>query len=399
MQDVVIVGTGMTRWGRYPDNTITDLSRQAIMAALQDADLNWKDIQFLIAGIDPYAGMPGLSSGTTVVENMGYSGIPATSCYNACATGAFTLTMGRSLILSGEYDTVLCVGSFKAPGGFFPAIGNVNDPKNLESQRFRIMGKTNPAMFAFQAMRRMHNSGMTEKDMALVKVKNSKNGKLNPYARYQKEFTMDEVLNSEMLAYPVRLFEICATSDGAAAVILTSAKKARKLTTKPIKLAASAAPMPKYPNMDYVYNFFSTQSEISTKSVPSGERSHERQVATAAYEQAGVGPEDLGFAEVYDLITSFELDFMEDIGVCKPGDAERLLRDGETAIGGKIPINPSGGLCAFGESVSAQGLAQICELVRQLRGDAKDRQVNHAKVGLAINKGLGNSLSCMICKK
>ncbi len=399
MEDLSIVGIGMTKWGKYPNSTITDLSREAILAALKDAGLAWKDVQFIIAGIDPYGGMPGLSPATAVVENLGYNGIPATSCYNACATGAFTLAIGRALILSGVYDTVLCVGSFKAPGGFFPTIGNANDPKNLESQRFRVMGKTNPAMFALQAMRRMHDFGMTETDMAQVKVKNSKNGKYNPYARYQKEFTLEEVLASQMIAYPIRMFEIVATSDGAAAVILSSNKKAKSLTSRPIKLAATSAPMPNYPNMDYVYNFFSTQSEISTKSVPGGERSHERQVVKGAYEQAGIGPEDLSFAEVYDLITSFEFDWMEDIGVCQPGEAEKLLRSGDMAIGGKIPINPSGGLASFGESVSAQGLAQICELVTQLRGDARERQVKNAKVGLAINKGLGNSLSCMICKK
>ncbi len=143
-----------------------------------------------------------------------------------------------------------------------------------------------------------------------------------------------------------------------------------------------------------------TQSEISTPATPAGEeRGHECHVARGAQEQAGIGPEDLDFAEVYDLATSMEFDWMEDIGICKPGEAERLFREGATTIGGRIPINPSGGVSSFGESIPAQALLQVCELITQLRGDAGPRQVADARVGLAINKGLANSISCIIVKK
>jgi len=211
---------------------------------------------------------------------------------------------------------------------------------------------------------------------------------------------LEEVMSSPMVAYPLRLYEIAATSDGAAAVILCSMKKARQLGVKSVKLAASFGPQPKYPNMDIGLNPISTQSEISTPATPPGEeRGHECQVARGAFEQAGIGPEDLDFAEVYDLSTAMEFDWMEDIGICKHGEAEKLLREGATTIGGRIPINPSGGVSCFGESVPAQALLQTCELARQLRGDAGPRQVENAKVGLAINKGLGNNISCMIVKK
>jgi len=189
------------------------------------------------------------------------------------------------------------------------------------------------------------------------------------------------------------------TSDGAAAVILCNMKKAKNLTTNPVQLAAAYGPAPKYPNVDIGLSPFATQSEISTLRTPAGiERPHERQVAFGAYEQAGIGPDDVDFAEVYDLAVAMELDWMEDIGICKMGEAEHLLRKGETAIGGKIPVNPSGGIASFGEAPTGQALCQLCELVTQLRGIAGPRQVHNANVGLAINKGLANSISCLIAK-
>ncbi|MFC2005633.1 lipid-transfer protein [Chloroflexota bacterium] len=400
MKEVAIIGIGLTRWGKYPDKTVEDLGREAIQAALRDANLTWPDIQYMVGGIDPYSGFPGLTAGSVLEASMGYTGIPATSVWNACATGSYTLDIGRALILSGLYDMILCVGSFKAPGGFFPTMGSDDDPNNLDAQRFRLLGKTNPTNFAFQAMRRMHNFGMTETDIAQVKVKNSKHGKLNPYARYQREFTLEEVLASPMVAYPLRLYEIAATSDGAAAVVLSSMKKAGELNARLIRLAAVYGPQPKYPSTSAGSIPMATQSEISTPATPLGEeRGHECQVARGALEQAAIGPEDLNLAEVYDLSTAMEFDWMEDVGICKHGEAERLLREGATTIGGRIPINPSGGVSSFGESIPAQALLQVCSMVTQLRGDAGPIQVENAKVGLAINKGLANNISCIIVKK
>ena len=400
MKEVAMIGIGRTKWGKYPDRTIEDLGREAAQTALKDANLTWQDIQYVVGGIDPYSGFPGITAGSVLEANLGYTGIPATSVFNWCATGAYTMDIGRALVLSGLCDLVLCVGSFKAPGGFFPTLGSADDPSNLDAQRFRLFGKTNPTTFAFQAVRRMHNFGMTETDIAQVKVKNSKHGKFNPYARYQREFTLAEVLGSQMVAYPLRLYEIAVTSDGAAAVILCSMKRARRLATKPIRLVTTYGPAPKYPNMDIAIAPIATQSEISSRAMPLGaERAHERQVAQGAFEQAGIGPEDLNFAEVYDLSTAMEFDWMEDIGICEDGGAEKLMREGATSIGGRMPINPSGGVSSFGESIPAQALLQTCELVVQLRGDAGAIQVENAKVGLAINKGLGNSVSCIIAKR
>ena len=400
MKDVAIIGIGLTPWGKFPDTTSEELGRTAILEALKDANLNWTDINFLIAGIDPYGGFAGLTSGPVLAANMGFSGIPVTSLWNACATGSYTLDMGSAFVLSGLYDIVLCVGAFRAPGGFFPTTGTGKDPNDLDAMRFRLVGKTGPSMFAFQAMRRMHNFGMTEKDLAQVKVKSSKHGALNPYARYQREYTLEEVLASQMLAYPLRLYEIAATSDGAAAIILCSMEKAKKFTAKPVVLASVFGPQPPYPNVDTPVSSFCTNSMISTQPfVPGADRSHEPYVAQGVLERAGIEPKDIDFAEVYDLSMAMELDWIEDIGLCKPGEAESLLWEGATSIGGRIPINPSGGVASFGESVPAQALLQVCEMVIQLRGDAGPRQVEGAKVGFAANKGLMHNVSCIVTKK
>ncbi|TAK31860.1 MAG: lipid-transfer protein [Chloroflexota bacterium] len=399
MKEVAITGIGQTVFGAYPEKSVADLGREAIRAALKDAGLRWQDIQYLVAGIDPYSGGDWLLAGSTLQSNIGYIEVPATSIYNACASGGYCLDIGRALVLSQAYDIVLCVGAFKAPGGFFPTAGDSDDPYNFDASRFRLLGKTNPTMFAMQARRRMHNYGMTEEDIALVKVKNSRHGVLNPYARYRKEYTLEQVLSSAMVSSPLRLFEIAATSDGAVAIILCSMEKAKQFTAKPVRLASVWAPQPAYPNTDTGLSHFATQCEISTQSTPAGtERVHEVRVARGGLEQAGVGPEDLDLAEVYDLSTAMEYDWLEDIGICGPGEAERITREGATTIGGRIPINTSGGVSSSGEAIPAQALMQTCELVTQLRGNAGPRQVENAKVGLAVNKGLGNSISCIVVK-
>ena len=237
--------------------------------------------------------------------------------------------------------------------------------------------------------------GTTELDFAKVKVKNSRHGLHNPYARYRKEFTVEEVLASPVIADPLRLLEICATSDGGAAVILSSMAFAKKHTVTPITVAAISTVTPQYPNTVIELPHFATDSSHSV--VPPALPFRDS-IAASAYEEAGIGPEDLDLAEVYDLTSGLELDWYENIGLCKRGEAERLLNDGETTLGGKIPVNPSGGLSCFGEAVPAQALAQVCEVVWQLRGEAKDRQVEGAKIGLTINQGLFGHGSSVIVK-
>ncbi|MBV8986145.1 MAG: lipid-transfer protein, partial [Acidimicrobiia bacterium] len=211
------------------------------------------------------------------------------------------------------------------------------------------------------------------------------------------EVTEVEVLGSPMVADPLRLLEICATSDGAAAVVLSSTDFAkRRGSSDPVRVAAVSTATPRFPNTVIEMPNFATDSAAA---VGPPELPFRDSIAAEAYEQAGLGPDDLSVAEVYDLSSALELDWYENIGLCKPGEAEKLLHDGDTTIGGRIPVNPSGGLACFGEAVPAQALAQVCELVWQLRGQAGARQVDGARVGLTANQGLFGHGSSVIVKK
>ena len=197
-----------------------------------------------------------------------------------------------------------------------------------------------------------------------------------------------------MVADPLRLLEICATSDGAAAVVVSSMEYARKRNVDPVKIRAVSTVTPVYPQSTVEMPYISTDSAAA---VPAPALDFKESIAHAAYEEAGLGPEDMSLAEVYDLSSALELDWCENIGLCPKGDAEKLLRDGDTTLGGRIPINASGGLACFGEAVPAQALAQICELTWQLRGQAGGRQVEGAKAGITANLGLFGHGSSVIC--
>lgn len=390
--DVVILGVGMHPWGKWEDGEFYNYGVKAATDALKDADVKWRDIQYMVASETWFAGVDGLLAASTFAEALGWSGIPVISTFNACASGGYSLDVGRTMILSGKYDLVLCMGAEKNPKGFFPPLPSLSK-RDLDGLRFNAVGATNPTFFALEAKRRMELYGTTEEDLSLVKVKNSRHGKHNPYARYQREFTMEDVLNSPMVASPLRLLMLPATSHGAAAIVLASKKAAKKHTSKPVFLSSVATLSPDYPDVDLHLRLASN----STKNISKPEHRIEERVCLKTYEEAGVGPEDIDLAELYDLGTNFELDYMEFAGLCKYGQAEQLLRKGETTIGGKIPVNTSGGLSSFGEAIPAQGLQQVCELVWQLRGEAGARQVEGAKVGLTMNFGLqGNCSACIV---
>jgi acetyl-CoA acetyltransferase len=223
-----------------------------------------------------------------------------------------------------------------------------------------------------------------------VKVKNARHGLHNPNARYRKAVTADEVFESPVVAHPLRLLDICATSDGAAAVVLASPELARRHAAAgsgaaQVRIRAVSTVTPTFPNTVIEMPNFATDSALACEP---NDRSFRDSIADAAYEEAGIGPADLSLAEVYDLSTALELDWYENIGLCAEGEAEGLLRDGATTIGGRVPVNPSGGLACFGEAVPAQAIAQVCEVVWQLQGRAGERQVDGATIGLTANQGL-----------
>jgi acetyl-CoA acetyltransferase len=392
--EVAILGVGMHPWGKW-GRKFVEYGVKACRDALDDAGVEWKEIQFVSGADTMRCGYPGYVAGATFAQALGWTGARVASSYSACASGATALNTARMQILAGFCDVALVVGGDTTPKGFLaPQSGD--RPDDPDWLRFRLMGATNPTYFALYARRRMEIYGATESDFAKVKVKNSRHGLSNPNARYRKEFTEEEVLGSPMVADPLRLFEICATSDGAAALVLSSMEYAKKHTSDPVRVAAVSTVTPQFPSAIVELPDFATDSAYS---VPVPDNTFRGSVATAAYREAGIGPEDLSLAEVYDLSSAMELDWYEDIGICKRGEAEKLLNDGDTTIGGRIPVNPSGGLACFGEAVPAQAIAQVCELTWQLRGEAGERQVAGAKVGLTANQGLFGHGSSVILKK
>ncbi|GAA2913638.1 lipid-transfer protein [Streptosporangium fragile] len=393
MREVVILGAGMHPWGKW-GRPFTEYGVAAIRAALRDADLSWTDVQFVVGADTIRNGYPGFVAGATFAQAMGWNGARIASCYAACASGAQALDIARTRILAGLCDVALIAGADSAPKGFFTPVGGER-PDDPDWLRFRLLGATNPAYFALYARRRMALYGDTAGDFAAVKVKNALAGSLNENARYRATVTAEQVLASPMVADPLRLMDICATSDGGAALVLASEDFARRHggSRRPVRLAAVSTVTPVFPNTVLDLPDFATDS---TAAVPPPKRSFRASIAHAAYEEAGLGPEDLSLAEVYDLSTALELDWMEDIGLCPPGEAVKLLRAGDTALGGRVPVNPSGGLASFGEAVPAQAIAQVCELTRQLRGSAGARQITGARVGLAANQGLFGHGSAII---
>ncbi|MCA9574688.1 MAG: lipid-transfer protein [Polyangiales bacterium] len=391
--DVAILGVGMHPWGKWGRN-FAEYGVHAAQAALDDAGIDWRDVQFVSGGDTIRNGYPGFIAGSTFAQALGWSGAQVASSYGACATGAQALNIARAQILAGFCDVALVVGADAAPKGFFAPVGG-DRPDDPDWLRFRLMGATNPTYFAFWARRRMALYGSTSADFAQVKVKNSRHGLHNPNARFRKEVTIEEVLASKVVADPLRLLEICATSDGGAAIVLTSEAYARKHATKWVSVAGVSTVTPVFPSTVIEMPNMSTDSGATVPLPPVGFRDS---IAKAAYEQAGIGPEDVNVAEVYDLASALELDWYENIGLCAPGEAEKLLRDGDTTIGGRVPVNPSGGLSCFGEAVPAQAIAQVCELTWQIRGQAEGRQVEGAKVGVTANQGLFGHGSSVVVK-
>lgn len=393
-RDIAILGVGMHPWGKWGRSFI-EYGIDASQAALADAGIGWDDIDF-VAGADTIRnGYPGYIAGATFSQALGWKGNRVSSCYAACASGAQALNIARAQILAGMADVVLVVGADTTPKGFFAPVGG-DRPDDPDWLRFRLLGATNPTYFALYARRRMELYGATREDFAQVKVKNAKAGVANPNARYRKEVTVEEVMSSPTVADPLRLLDICATSDGAAAVVLSSLDYARTKTTSPVRIAAISTVTPTYPQTVIEMPNFATDSAAVVAPPP---HSFRDAIARAAYEEAGLGPDDVDLAEVYDLSTALELDWYENIGLCKEGEAEKLLRDGDTTIGGRVPVNPSGGLASFGEAIPAQAIAQVCELTWHLRGQAGDRQVEGAKVGITVNQGLFGHGSSVICVK
>jgi len=386
MRDVYIIGTGIHPWMGFSEKVFADFAAVAVDGALKDANIEWQKIQAIMAGIFIYGGNAGHLSGQYLESIFGETGIPVVNVYNACATGSASMRMAYNSIAAGETDTALAFGADVSPKGFLTAKSD-NAVQDRDVIRWKMGGLPNPIYWALECRKRMEKYGTTEEDLAYVKVLMSEYGSKNPDARFKKAYSLDEVLNSVYVCDPLRLFEICPVSTGAAAVIVTADEELINKADNPVKINATTMGSAIYGDPTIRI------SALSCPSVPEAPMLSESYSASRqAYEKSGIGPEDVDVLELPDNSSWHYLVYLETCGFCKEGEADKMLRDGETKIGGKLPVNPSGGFSSHGEALSAQALWQVIECANQLRGRSGDRQVEGAKVAMAQTYGLmGNS--------
>ena len=359
MRTVVVLGVGQSQFGKFPERSIGQLGSAAALAAIADAGIEISQIQAAFSS-RLYADM---ITGQTVFKEIGLTRIEMVNVENACAGGATAVRSLYKDIAGGFCDVGIALGVESMTTS--PIAGKLIPPAkdDLEGQ----LGLMMPVVFALQAKRLMETHGATPADFAQVSVKAHDFGALNPMAQYRKRFTVEQVLASRRIADPITLLQCCPNTDGAAAVVLCSEEFAKKYTRRPVRIVGSSLV-----SGDYFYK------KADLTSMELGARA-----ARLAYEQAGIGPEDLDIVELHDAFASEEIIHYEDLGLCPRGEGVALLRSGATSMGGRIPVNPSGGLLSLGHPLSASGVRTICEITQQLRGRAGERQVPGAKVGLA----------------
>src|SRR3954454_25184938 len=378
MNDVAIIGVGMHPFGRFEGKTAMQMGADAIFAAVADAGIEWKDVQFATGGSWTVA------NPDAIVGMVGLTGIPFTNVFNACATAASAAKACADGIRLGDYDIGIAVGLDKHPRGAF-----TEDPALVGMPRWYAENGQylTTQFFGMKANRYLHDHGISEETLARVANKNFRNGVLNPNAFRRKEISVDEIMASPVLNYPLRQFMFCAPDEGPAAVIMWLAYIAHRFTDKPVYVRASEIRTRTFG----AYEVHATSAPLDEDPSPTV------YAAKAAYESAGIGPEDVDIAQLQDTDAGAEVIHMAETGLCADGEQEKLLADGATEIHGSMPINTDGGLIANGEPIGASGLRQVHELVRQLGGEAGERQVpGEPKVGLAQVYGAPGTASATI---
>jgi acetyl-CoA acetyltransferase len=373
--DVFVLGVGMVRFDAYKDRSITELARDAGFRALDDAGITLAEVGEAFTGYMQAAPM----LGTKILKEFGLTGLPVTHVENASATGLVAFREACRAVQSGACDVAMALGFEKMTE--LAAAGRSNAPRG--SGRDTIDSVIMPAAyFALWAQRRMHERGTQPWHFAEIAAKNWNHGALNPnsHRRPDKLITAEQVLASPLIADPLTAMMCCPVDDGAACAIVARGSVLRRLGQRhaPVRVLASALQSERY-----------TPGHTFLGPVV-GPASMTRDTAKQAYEEAGVGPSDLSIAYVHDAFANEELEYYELLGVCAPGDAEKLVEEGQTKLGGRIPFNTDGGLIARGHPGGPTGLAQIHEVVTQLRGEAGRRQVERARIGLAHLVGGGS---------
>jgi acetyl-CoA acetyltransferase len=363
--DIAIIGVGLHPFGRYADLSALEMGAVAIGRALRDAGVAWSDVGSL------YAGSLEVANPEAVTGLAGMTGLPARATLSGCATGNSLLTLAARDVQLGEADIAVGVGLDKHPRGAFGADPSVSGLPQWYGDQGMFL---TTHYFGTKIMRYMHDHGITEQTLARVAAKNLSNGARATHAWRRKPMSAEAILASPVVNAPLRQYMYCNPNEGAAAVVVCRAEDAKRYTDTPVYLRSTALRS----RREGAYELLRTSIELPL--VPGTTA----QAAAAAYEQAGVGPEDIDIAQLQDTDSGSEIIHMAETGLCKDGEQEALLYDGATEIGGRLPINTDGGLLANGEPVGASGLRQVYELVHQLRGSAGERQVpNNPKVALA----------------
>ncbi|MXW61543.1 MAG: thiolase family protein [Acidimicrobiaceae bacterium] len=393
---VWILGTNMTRFGRYPDQDVVDLAAEASMAALQDGNVTIHDMDVLAAGslFNASTGM-----GQRIQKQIGQTGIPVFNVTNACATGATALRTVYLSIKAGEADMGLAVGVEQmGKMGLLGGAGTKKEKKVFEpSGRYGAVTGIDgyigtegmPGVFAQAGMEYANDyDGVGFEQFARVAYKNHLHSTLNPLAQYRKEFSMEEIMTSPTMSYPNTLLMCCPTGDGAAAAVLISGQRLKSMPLgvrrRAVKISASVLTSDPYTESSQV------QPDVNTLT---------RNAAAKAYETAGVGPEDLDLVELHDCFATAELIHYDNLGLCERGGAGDFIDSGAPFRDGTTPVNVSGGLISKGHPIGATGVANVYEVTTHLRGEAEDRQIPDAKVGLAHVIGLGSACGIHILEK
>jgi len=369
MRDVVVIGVGMTRFGKFLERDLQDLGAEAVWKAIEDANVSLSDIgvAYVANAVGPQLSELKGTIGQHVLTAAGLFKIPVINVENACSGGSTAFRGACMEVASGNCDVALALGVEKLYCG--------DTAKSAEAMAsgtpYAKFGFMFVGLYAMNLRRWMKERNAKKEHFAKVVAKNTYNGSLNPYAQFRKPMTVEEVLNSRVVAEPLHLYMCSTMGDGAACAIVCAVEVAKRFTTKPLIFVAAC---------ELVSGSYHIPGEPHVPIT--------RRAAFTAYEKAGIGPEDVDVAEVHDAMAPAELLLYEELGFCPEGDALRMIEEGKTALSGELPVNPSGGLAARGHPISATGLAQIAEIVWQLRGEAGERQVrNNPRVGLTENAG------------
>lgn len=378
MSDVYVMGVDMIKFGRFPDRTVPQIGAEAALLALDDAGLTIHDMQAFYCG---NLGQANAMVGQRILQEIGQTGIAVVNCANACATGATAFREAWMSIKAGVYDCVLAVGVEQMGKGLLGgAGGGAGIPKE------GLLGSgTMPSVFAEAGMEHARNHGTTFEQFAKVSVKNHHHSTLNAKAMYQIETPLETVMNAEMISYPNTKLMCSVNVDGSAAAVLVSEKKAKELgMQRAVRVKASVLASDPYTDRDLVMPDVNAVTRIA---------------AQQAYEMAGVAATDIDLVELHDCFATAEILHYENLSLCADGEAGRMIDEGEVALGGRVPVNVSGGLLSKGHPLGATGIANIYEVCIHLRGEAGKRQVEGARLGLTHVIGLGSACGIHILEK